>query len=426
MKDPVSSVGAPRLWNRDFVLICLVGLMTAVVMQLLSATLSVYVNHLGGTASFAGLLGTGFAVCAGVMRLVSGRFSDTHGRRLTMVAGAAIFAAGLLASGLVPDLTALFFFRCLQGIGFAMVSTAAAAAVADVTPRSRIGEGLGFFGLGQSLAMAFGPALGLAIVAGKNDRGMFYLCTLAVVVSLGLAMVSTYERRRKAESSATAARTGTVAVASAPDAPVYKGVWKVVEKAALPASLLQFVVCLAISSLIAFAGFYAVQSGFAEGGLFFTLEAAFMFVARLFAGKVFDRRGPLAVLVPGFFVTVCSFLLLSMIPGEAAFLVSGALFGISLGMTGPSMNALAVRHAPRDRFGASSALFFLSTDVGIGLGAVIWGFVLDAGGFPRMFLGAAGMTLVAVGLSFWTVRASKPVVPAVLAPESTLLDTFDP
>ena len=412
---PVETTDRKRLWTRDFLLICMVGLFTSIVMQLLNTTLSIFVGSLGGNNGFSGLLATGFAVCAGIMRLVSGRLSDLHGRRSMMVLGSAVFALAVLACALFPVLPLLLLFRAVQGIGFAAVSTSSAAAAADVTPRSRMGEGLGYFGLGQSLAMAVGPGLGLVFVAGGQYGRLYAMAAGLLALCFLFALFCTYERRRSKTRTAPSdvlppePATAIADLASydaepALDDRLYHGIWKVVERESVPAAAIQLVFCIGISSLTAFAGLFAISRGFEHAGLFFTFEAVTMFASRLFSGRLFDRRGPLSVIVPSLLLGMGAFVLLALGSGEAAFLACGALMGMSLGMLGPALNALAVRKAPLHRRGAASATFFIATDVGIGLGSVLWGIVLDSGGFARMFLGAAAVLGVALAYSLWTVR----------------------
>ena len=403
---PVETTDRKRLWTRDFLLICMVGLFTSIVMQLLNTTLSIFVVSLGGNNGFSGLLATGFAVCAGVMRLVSGRLSDVHGRRSMMVLGSAVFALAVLACALFPVLPLLLLFRAVQGIGFAAVSTSSAAAAADVTPPSRMGEGLGYFGLAQSLAMAVGPGLGLLFVAGGQYGRLYAMAAGLLVLCFAFTLFCTYERRR---SKARHEPSDALPPEPAFDDPRYRGIWKVIERESLPAAAIQLVFCIGVSSLTAFAGLFAVSRGFEHAGLFFSFEAVAMFASRLFSGRLFDRRGPLSVIVPSLLLGMGAFALLALGSGEAAFLACGALMGMSLGMLGPALNALAVRKAPLHRRGAASATFFIATDIGIGLGSVLWGIVLDAAGFATMFLGAAIVLGVALGYSLRAVRHSGEV-----------------
>lgn len=408
----------PPLWTRDFLLICMVGLFTSIMMQILNATLAVYVEHLGGRGSFSGLVATVFAVCAGVMRLVSGRWSDLKGRRTVMVLGALVFGVGVYACGVFASLPLLLLFRAVQGVGFAAVSTASGAAVADVTPKSRMGEGLGYFGLGQSLSLAIGPAIGLAFTAKGEYPALFTTGAVVLALCLVFALSCTYEKRRpKAPASASADAPKADALPEAvlpPDpqeegGPAPRGLWTIVERTAFPASLLQMLLCVGIASMTAFAGLFATTRGFAHAGLFFTFQAVAMFLSRLFAGRLFDRHGPYAVLVPATALAAATFAGLALLRTEALFLACGATLGLALGSIGPALQALAVRRAPHHRRGAAMASFFLATDVGIGLGSVLWGFVLDAGGFLSVFLGAAAMMAV-------TLAASVPAVRRALQP----------
>ncbi len=404
-----SEAPVPPLWTRDFLLICMVGLFTAIMMQILNATLAVYVDHLGGRGSFSGLVATVFAVCAGVMRLVSGRWSDVKGRRIVMVLGALVFGVGVYACGVFASLPLLLLFRAVQGVGFAAVSTASGAAVADVTPKSRMGEGLGYFGLGQSLSLAIGPAVGLAFTAKGEYPALFTTGAAVLALCLVFALFCTYEKRRPKPDAAVAPQAPALPEAVLPPdpqeegGPAPRGLWTIVERTALPASLLQLLLCVGIASMTAFAGLFATTRGFAHAGLFFTFQAVAMFVSRLFAGRLFDRHGPYAVLVPATALAAATFAGLALLRSEGLFLACGAAIGLALGSIGPALQALAVRRAPHHRRGAAMASFFLATDIGIGLGSVLWGFVLDAGGFLSVFLGAAAMMAV-------TLAASAPAV----------------
>lgn len=66
-----------------------------------------------------------------------------------------------LSYDMFTSIYSLIVARILHGIGFGLSTTFAAALVADVIPVQRRGEGIGYFGLGSTVAMAVAPALGL-------------------------------------------------------------------------------------------------------------------------------------------------------------------------------------------------------------------------------------------------------------------------
>jgi predicted MFS family arabinose efflux permease len=80
---------------------------------------------------------------------------------------------------------------------------------------------------------------------------------------------------------------------------------------------------------------------------------------------------------------------------EPLFYCAGGLFGLSMGLAFPLFNTVAVKCAPPERRGAASALYGLANDMGIGLGSVMWGAVIDSAGYGFAFWGAAAMLVAA-------------------------------
>lgn len=71
------------------------------------------------------------------------------------------------------------------------------------------------------------------------------------------------------------------------------------------------------------------------------------------------------------------------------------------GLTGTL--AMAVRNVPPSRRGAANATFFLGFDLGIGVGAMLWGAVAELVGYQVIYLWA----LLPIGIAFviyWKAR----------------------
>ena len=69
-----------------------------------------------------------------------------------------------------------------------MVSVAGNTIVIDILPSSRRGEGLGYYGLANNIAMSFGPMTGL-FMHGHCSYAVIFTCSL-VSGSLGFIMAS--------------------------------------------------------------------------------------------------------------------------------------------------------------------------------------------------------------------------------------------
>src|SRR3954452_17786587 len=77
---------------------------------------------------------TAYGLAFGGSLLLGGRLGDLYGRRLLLVAGMGLFAAGSLVAGIAPGLGVLVAGRALQGLGSAAALPAALALIGSLFP----------------------------------------------------------------------------------------------------------------------------------------------------------------------------------------------------------------------------------------------------------------------------------------------------
>ena len=355
-KNDNSRGGSPReqLWSTTFVLVVASTLCCFMVGQGLNSSTSVYFALYGGTAAYAGVLAAVFSGAAAVVRLLSGPLIDGRGRRIVMLFGFAVLIVGTVGPLFTHDVAPFVVFRILQGAGFSAVTTASATAAADALPASRMGEGIGYYGLGQALSMSVGPALALALVSTDPPENLFVGVTAIAVVGLSMIFLCRYEkhpemlpeeavyRRRLEEGKSEAARTGAaeagkeskqveasegdkraeaagaleaVGRAGAAEAveaaetttstaqsrmegrPKRESIAsRIFEKHALPGTLPMIVLSPAFGFVIFFVGLYGASLGVGNAGLFYTLSAVSMILVRLKSGAFMDRFAPIKIL----------------------------------------------------------------------------------------------------------------------------------
>lgn len=383
-----------RLWTGNFILLCLIGFFTTAVQLLLSSCISLYIVHIGGAAAQAGAMTMGFALAAIAMRLWGGMLSDNKGRRFTMVLGAVIYLLGILGFMSFPQIGLLFFFRAVQGIGFSLANTAAGAAIADVVPASRMGEGMGYYGLGQAIAMGLGPLIGLALLGDNNFTLLFGVVAGILAITSILSMCVGYEKKTPAARKMHAAEDGGRGKAGK------RGVKQnPIEKRALAPAAVQTLLTLAQSSITGFFTLFAVAKGLENAGMFFVIQAAAMFLMRIFTGKIADKKGTLTVVVPALGLGIIGFLILLFAP-SGLLLTAGFFTGACVGMAQPALTALAVKRSDPERKGAANATFYLGMDIANGVGGYLWGSVIDYSGYSSMFGGCAILlaATIAVGI----------------------------
>lgn len=438
-----------QLWSTTFVLVVVSTLCCFMVGQGLNSSTSVYVALYGGTAAYAGVLGAVFSGAAAVVRLLSGPLIDGRGRRIVMLVGFAVLIVGTVGPLFTHDVAPFVVFRILQGAGFSAVTTASATAAADALPASRMGEGIGYYGLGQALSMSVGPALALALVSTDPPENLFIGVTAIAVIGLAMIFLCRYEkhpemlpeeavyRRRLEEGEGEAARRGTAEAlevtgrAGAAEAakasetttstaqsrmegqPRRESIAsRIFEKHALPGTLPMIVLSPAFGFVIFFVGLYGASLGVGNAGLFYTLSAVSMILVRLKSGAFMDRFAPIKILP---FALACGLVAFAMLVAcgtvldgtpvrDAVFNLSGIVYGFCAGIALPLNQSVAVKNTPPERWGAANALFQLANDVGIGGGCVIWGIVNDCFGFPVTICCA----MCCIVASYFVARAVYP------------------
>ena len=427
----------PKLWTPIFILIVGLALCCFVTGQGLNAGTSVYIDRLGGTATYSGLLATVFSVAAAITRLACGPLVDSKGRAITITIGAAFLVVGTAGPVVFDNASAFIVYRFLQGIGFSAVTTAAATAAADVLPYSRLGEGIGYYGLGQALAMSVGPALALFLVASDAPNNLYIGLTCISVIVLILSLFCRYERkpeslpetsvyrmRREAQDSETQAETAKAAEHSTEGAavdvsggtpaeqvpsleaePEPKGFARLFERRALPGALPMTILSPAFGFGIFFVGLFGTSIGIDNAGLFFTLSAVSMIAVRLKSNSYMDRVAPIKVFAVAVACGVVAYLLLLASETSSVFYyIAGLFYGMCLGISMPINQSVAVKNTPAERWGAANALYMLATDVGVGVASVIWGAINDSFGFTTTIC----CVIVCIVLSFAVAWAVYP------------------
>jgi len=370
-----------RLWTTAFVLISAGSLFLFTGFYLLLPTLPLFIKDLGGLDAQVGLAAGVFTFAAVVARPLAGGLLDRYGRRPFLLAGLALFALSMYAYGWVTAVGTLMVVRLLHGIGWGLATTAAAASVADIVPPARRGEGMGWYGLAMTLAMAVGPSLGMWTLEGYSFRGVFLL---AVGLAL-VAIVAMSIPRIPFEPSQERTRI------------------ELYDPAVLPVAGAVAFLAFAYGAITTFLPLFAVSID-VNPGVFFLVYAAALTVARPIAGTMSDRYGEARVIVPATALTIVALIALGAATGLAGVVAAAVLYGIGFGSAQPALQAALLSLVPKDRFGVANASFFTAFDLGIALGATLLGWVAEWLGYWALFITAAGSVAISLAVFVTVVR----------------------
>ena len=186
-----------KIWTRDFIFICIANFFIFAGFQMTLPTLPLFVNELGGSDQLIGFVVGIFTLSALLIRPWSGHVLESLGRRIVFLIGLLVFVISVGSYAFTGSLAILFLMRVVQGLGWGMSTTAVGTIATDLIPQKRRGEGMGYFGLAGNLAMAFGPALGLLIIAIFGFTSMFLIAAAAGLISFTVASFIRYKPANK-------------------------------------------------------------------------------------------------------------------------------------------------------------------------------------------------------------------------------------
>jgi len=116
--------------------------------------------------------------------LAMGRIGDTVGHAVVFRIGLIWSTVALLLVGWSPSFGAMLLFRCLQGIGAALVLSCGAALVTSLYGEERRSQALGIYTMMLSVGLMLGPLLGGALTAAWDWPAVFWFRIPIAVVAL--------------------------------------------------------------------------------------------------------------------------------------------------------------------------------------------------------------------------------------------------
>lgn len=359
------------IWTGNFVLLCTASLTLLVCAQVLLPTLPLYVLKIGGTQRDVGFVMGAYSICATIMRAVSGWLSDRYGRKRIVISGLVVMLGVTVLYRMSDSALSVGTIRGLHGLFYGLAGTTMGAIVADSLPAARMAEGLGYYGLMATLSMGLAPMIGIWLVTGFGYSTLFgFVTSLAAMTLLAALPVRSIRVRVPAEEE-TVPPGGTLS--------------NLLEKTALLPSAVMFLLSLVNGAMVYYIALYAADLRAGNVGPFFAASSLFMVVSRPVSGRWADRGGSAQVVLIGFLSLIVGMIVIGLSHTMTGFILAGILVGIGYGFSMPTLQALAVRNAPAGRRGAATGTYYASFDLGIGLGAVVWGFVSAAAGYQAMY-----------------------------------------
>jgi len=397
-------VAKNKIWTRPFILLMLSLLFIASANYYFASTIAVYAKLITNSGLYAGIVTSAFYASSVGMRLVNGVLVQKYGSLPLMILSAALCAVACFAHRYAATIFVLIMLRALHGIGYSMFNTASGTAASFLVPRERITEGIGYFAIGNVLALALGPAMALAII-GDFTRAefntlflvAFLFCLAAFILAIHIYRLGKIEEIPK-----------KVSLVQEKLPPTFLGF----EKGVVIPVIVTFMLTFSYASAFVYLAAYGLSKGWGNIGNAYFMYAMGLLVSRLFVGKLGDKYGPDYVMLPVFILTALALSGIALCSSLWELYLAMVVLGMCIGSFNPEMNVFCILRCSVARRGTATAAFNGSSDLGLAAGSAVAGLCVEQLGYTFVFLaGSVGAILTLIVYSFTLSNFKKKALP---------------
>lgn len=391
-----------RLVTPGYCLILAANFLLYFAFYLILPILPFYLTEIFHTGNAAvGVILSCYTVASLCIRPFSGYLLDTLARKPLYLIAYFVFITIFTGYMLAGVLTLFVMLRVAHGLAFGMVTVAGNTIVIDITPSSRRGEAVGYYGLMNNTAMSFGPMTGLFMHDSYSFETIF-LCSF-ISGALGFIAACLVKTTKKGEGRMESGE-GKREKGEVKREPLSLDRFVLIK--GIPAGIALLLLSIPYGMTSTYVAMYAKEIGISlSSGLFFTFMAVGMAVSRMFSGRQVDKGRITQVITLGLYlVSACFFLLagcdklmeISPELTEVLFFMIALLLGVGFGTMFPAFNTLFVNLAPNSQRGTATSTYLTSWDVGIGIGLLAGGYIAQLTSFDMAYLFGACLTVISI------------------------------
>lgn len=355
-----------KIWNRNFVLLFLTNLLVLAAFYASIPIIPVYCQEIGITGSKVGIVLTAMSVATILFRPVAGYLLDNFNRYRVYLIFLALFCLAFPAFLAFPIFGLLVVVRLYMGAVYSVCGSATMTLASDVLPPMKITEGISRFAFTISIGMAVGPYVGIQVQNHLNSKTSFmtvFAISVAALVCVSCCRIKYPKVQRKKFALKDS-----------------------IYKPALPFMCNMMFLMIPYGAVIAYSSILAQEKGLtAVIPYFYICLVAGMLTSKLSTQRMIDAGrhrvlvyASLVVLV----VTMASYVFLN---NGVHLLIAGYFFGLGYGILQPLFQSFVTGTTPTPKRGVANATYLLSYDIGIGIGALLMGFMQETIGLTTGF-----------------------------------------
>lgn len=395
-----------KLWNRNYLRAWGANFTLFFSFMLVVPLLPIYLQEeFSASKDVIGTVLSGYTAVALLTRAASGYLVDTFPRKQILVLGFVLltaFFAGYMAAG---SLLLFAIVRTLHGFPFGISTVANSTVAIDVLPASRRAEGIGYYGLSNNVATAISPTIGLWLYDTYHNFDLLF-CASMVMALVGVVLVSginpqplqapqTHQPAQTRQTQQTP-QTHQTLLSRLFLLPAWS------EGLSIAGYSFAYGV---VSTYVAIYG--REKLGITGGsGLFFALLAMGLILSRLVGSRTLRRGKILRNASIGSCISCLGYLIFALFQNEIGYYGAAILIGLGNGHLWPAFQTMFINLGPVSRRGTANASLLTSWDLGVGIGVISGGFLIEHFGYHAAFWSAWLIEMLGVIFYFMHVRNS--------------------
>ena len=405
----MANTASQRLWTKNFIMINLCVMFASFTNFCFIYILPVHVLRIGGSNTQVGLMGAGLTIIGLITRLTMSPLVDRWGRKPMLVLGCCLFALNALGYLLLRDsVTGVLIMRCFSGFSQGILFPVPPTIISDVSPKERLVDALGYFGIASSFPAILSPVLGLFLYENVSTVAFFAVTLISSIISFGLSFlykdVYVPQKAEAADIAATGSTANTAAAGAAgmtaSSAKPRFSLNSVLELSILFPSLVFLFGLFGFSAVNNFTIAFGESRGIAGMSLFFTVHNIAIVITRLFAGKIGQYLPSKKIITLGLLIIGGGTLMVAFSTSLTMMLVASAIMAVGGTLYAQYLQADALLMVRENRRGVANSTLMLAQDIGGGVGAAAFGFTSEHFSYAVTFILAGIMTFLAIPFNY--------------------------
>ena len=358
---------------------------------IIAPLLPLYAESLGATGIWLGVIFAGFSISRAIFMPIIGQLSDRRGRKLFICIGLFVYSAVSLGYIWAGDVLQLTIVSLIQGAAGGMIIPIAQAYIGDISPEGEEGKWRGYFNAAFFTGFGFGPLMGGALT---DHFGMDVAFSSMGILNLLAFLVAIFflpEIRQRRMATNPRQSFNEMAASN-----MVKGLFSF--RLAFSLGRGAFSCFIPI-----FAAVYLNLSPTLIG-ILLAVNILLMALLQVYGGGIADRFNRRALVVSG---SVINLIFLALIPSANNFwqlLGLCALGGFGGAVSMPAASALTVEEGRKFGMGSTIAIFAMAMSIGMTVGPLVGGVIVDFLNIDSVFYFAAGVGLIGASLFAWFSR----------------------